>query len=198
LPLDRAGVRPLRLGAPPEQRVPIVLAALAPPSIRLAGELADSWLPFLWARSRLADGRALLAEGQAAREGATATEVSPSVPLAIGPDEPTARQIAAGWLLAYLTRMGPLYPRVLRDDFGFASEVDALLEANAGGGPPQLPAAAERLAREVTLMATYEEAPQAVALWLDEGADAVDLVLPLGVPEDRLNEMLEAAAPRAA
>ena len=51
LPLDRKGVRALRLGAPPERRVPILLAALAPPSVRLAGELADHWLPFLWARS---------------------------------------------------------------------------------------------------------------------------------------------------
>ena len=41
LPLDREHVRALRLGAPPERRVPILLAALAPSSVRLAGELAD-------------------------------------------------------------------------------------------------------------------------------------------------------------
>ena len=136
VPLDRDDVRALRLGAPPESRVPIYLAALAPSSVRLAGELADHWLPFLWARSRLPDGRTLLAEGEALAENATATGVSVSVPLAIGEDESTARQIAAGWLLAYVTRMGPLYPRMLRDQFGFAREVDALLGANEGGGPP--------------------------------------------------------------
>jgi alkanesulfonate monooxygenase SsuD/methylene tetrahydromethanopterin reductase-like flavin-dependent oxidoreductase (luciferase family) len=195
LPLDREEVRPLRLGAPPEQRVPIIVAALAPPSIRVAGELADVWLPFLWARSRLDDGRALLAEGEAAGEGSTATAVSPSVPLALAEDEAGARRIAASWLLAYLTRMGPLYPRTLRDQFGFGSEIDALLEANGGDGPPKLPAAAERLAQEVTLMATYDDAPDAVRLWLEAGADSVDLVLPLGVPEGQLKEMLEAAAP---
>jgi alkanesulfonate monooxygenase SsuD/methylene tetrahydromethanopterin reductase-like flavin-dependent oxidoreductase (luciferase family) len=195
LPLDREEVRPLRLGAPPEQRVPIIVAALAPPSIRVAGELADVWLPFLWARSRLDDGRALLAEGEGAREGSTATAVSPSVPLALAEDEPGARRIAASWLLAYLTRMGPLYPRTLRDQFGFGSEIDALLEANGGDGPPKLPPAAERLAQEVTLMATYDDAPDAVRLWLEAGADSVDLVLPLGVREEQLQEMLEAAAP---
>ena len=195
LPLDREEVRPLRLGAPPEQRVPIIVAALAPPSIRVAGELADVWLPFLWARSRLDDGRALLTEGEAAGEGSTATAVSPSVPLALAEDEAGARRIAASWLLAYLTRMGPLYPRTLRDQFGFGSEIDALLEANGGDGPPKLPAAAERLAQEVTLMATYDDAPDAVRLWLEAGADSVDLVLPLGVPEGQLKEMLEAAAP---
>lgn len=198
LPLDREHVRPLRLGAPPEQRVPILLAALAPSSVRLAGELADQWLPFLWARSRLPDGRNLLAEGEAAAERSTATGVAASVPLAIAQDEEAARQIAAGWLLAYLTRMGPLYPRMLRDQFGFAREADALLDANASGGPPRLPVAAERLARDVTVMGTYEEAPDIVRLWLEAGADTIDLVLPLGLPEEQLHEMLEAAAPAAA
>jgi len=196
LPLDREHVRPLRLGSPPEQPIPIFLAALAPASVRLAGELADSWLPFLWARSRLSDGRALLAEGEAAREDSTPTGVAASVPLAIARDEETARQIAAGWLLAYVTRMGPIYPRMLRDVFGYAAAVDALLEANADGGVPQLPVAAEQLASEVTLMATYDQAPEAIRLWLDAGADTVDLVLPLGLPEAQLKEMLEAAAPR--
>ena len=139
VPLERDDVRPLRLGVPVEPPVPIVLAALAPASVRLAGELADEWLPFLWARSRIEEGRALLAEGEASAEEPVATRVGMSVPLAIAENEETARMIAAGWLLAYLTRMGPLYPRMLRDQFGFAREVDALLEANADGGLPTLP-----------------------------------------------------------
>ena len=193
VPLERDDVRPLRLGVPVEPPVPIVLAALAPASIRLAGELADEWLPFLWARGRIADGRALLAEGEAAADEPLATRVGMSVPLAIAENEETARVIAAGWLLAYLTRMGPLYPRMLRDQFGFAREVDALLEANADGGMPTLPAESERLADEVTLMATYDEAPATVRRWLEAGADSVDLVLPLGLPEELLREMLDAA-----
>ena len=197
VPLERDDVRPLRLGVPVEPPVPILLAALAPASVRLAGELADEWVPFLWARGRLADGRALLAEGESRAEDAGATVVATSVPLAIAGDEETARAIAAGWLLAYLTRMGPLYPRMLHDQFGFAREVDALLEANDGDGPPRLPAEAERLADEVTLMATYDEAPQAIRRWLEAGSDRIDLVLPLGLPEEQLHEMLEAAARQA-
>jgi alkanesulfonate monooxygenase SsuD/methylene tetrahydromethanopterin reductase-like flavin-dependent oxidoreductase (luciferase family) len=196
LPLDSEDVRPLRLGAAPERHIPILLAALAPSSIRLAGEFAGDWLPFLWARSRLHNGRALLAEGEAAGERSTATGVAASVPLAIAQDDQTATQIAAGWLLAYLTRMGPLYPRMLRDYFGYAREVDALLEANASGDRPRLPAAAERLAQDVTVMGTYDEAPDVIRRWLEGGADRVDLVLPLGLREEQLTEMLEAAAPR--
>lgn len=91
--------------------------------------------------------------------------------------------------------MGPLYPRMLRDNFGYAAEVDALLDANVGNGPLRLPAAAERLAREVTLMATYNDAPDAIRRWLEAGAETVDVTLPLGLPEEQLREMLEAARP---
>ena len=197
LDLEREGVRPLRLGTTPEEPVPILLAALAPGSVRLAGEVADVWLPFLWARSRLSDGRTLLDEGETRTDSPSKTLIATSVPLAIAETDEAARQIAAAWLLAYLTRMGPLYPRVLREQFGYAEAVTALLSANEGGGPPRLPAEAEALARDVTLMATYDEAPSAVRAWLESGADEVDLVLPLGLPEEQLREMLEAAAPPA-
>ncbi|MEA2459381.1 MAG: hypothetical protein QOC95_2353, partial [Thermoleophilaceae bacterium] len=90
LPDPAEGARPLRLGVVPEVPVPIMLAALSPGSIRLAGELADGWTPFLWARSRVDDGRALLEEGQARAETAAHTRVSVSVPVALGPDEESA------------------------------------------------------------------------------------------------------------
>jgi alkanesulfonate monooxygenase SsuD/methylene tetrahydromethanopterin reductase-like flavin-dependent oxidoreductase (luciferase family) len=194
MPLEREGPRPLRLGAPPETPIPILLAALAPASVRLAGELADEWVPFLWARSRIPEGRSLLDEGEAAAELPVPTLVAPSVPLAVGENEDAARMIAAGWLVAYLTRMGPLYPRMLRGRFGYAAAVDALLEANDGTGLPRLPAAAEELANDVTLMATYDDARASIGAWVEAGADSVDVVLPPGVPEPQLREMLEAVA----
>src|SRR5215217_7026484 len=82
LPNPAPGARALRLGVAPESAVPILLAALSPGSIRLAGELADGWTPFLWARSRVADGRALLQEGEARTEAPTPTRVSVAVPVA--------------------------------------------------------------------------------------------------------------------
>jgi len=48
------------------------------------------------------------------------------------------------------------------------------------------------------VMATYDGAPDAARAWLEAGADAIDLVLPFGLPEAQLREMLEAAAPAAA
>jgi len=187
LPTPAPDARALRLGVIPEVPVPIALAALSESSIRLAGELADAWAPFLWARSRLGDGRVLLDEGAARAQTPAAVSVAAAVPVALGPDMASARRLAAWWLATYATRMGPIYPRLLAG-FSSAAVVETLRDA-----PQELPAAAEELAREVTLFGTYDEAPELIAAWRSAGADSVRLVLPPGRPERELAEILDAA-----
>jgi alkanesulfonate monooxygenase SsuD/methylene tetrahydromethanopterin reductase-like flavin-dependent oxidoreductase (luciferase family) len=194
LPDPAPDARPLRLGVVPDVPVPIVLAALSAGSIRLAGELADAWAPFLWARSRVQDGRALLQEGESVGAEGALTRVRAYVPVALGPDEASARALAAWWLATYATLMGPLYPRMLGERFGMREAVDAVVQAGQGDGPPSLPAVAEDLAREVTLMGTYDEAPALINEWFAAGADSVQLVLPPGRPEDELAAVVDAAA----
>ena len=196
LPHPAAGARPLRAGSPPEPPVPLVLAALAPGSIRLAGELADEWAPFLWARSRVAEGRALLDDGEARAATATATRtrICVCLPVALGPDESSARRLAAWWLATYATRMGPLYPRMLGERFGMSAALDAVVDAAQPEREPELPAAAEELAHEVTLMATYDGAATAIDAWFAAGADSVQLVLPPGRSEAELAQIIRVAA----
>jgi alkanesulfonate monooxygenase SsuD/methylene tetrahydromethanopterin reductase-like flavin-dependent oxidoreductase (luciferase family) len=196
LPSPAAGARPLRLGVVPEDPVPIALAALAPASVRLAGELADAWTPFLWARSRLPEGRALVQEGEARGDGRP-TQILPGVPVALAADGAAARRLAAWWLATYATRMGPLYPRMLSERFGMGVGVQAVVDA-AQERSPELPAAAEELAQEVTLLGTYEEAEQVISAWLAAGADRVNLVLPPGQPEDELAAIVDVAGRLAA
>lgn len=193
LPEPAPGARALRIGVVPESPVPILLAALSPGSIRLAGELADGWTPFLWARSRVGDGRALLKEGEARAEAPAPTRVSLGVPVALGSDEASARRLAAWWLSTYLTRMGPLYPRMLGERFGMSAAVEAIVEAADGNARPELPAVAEELARDVTLFGTYDQAGDAIAAWFAAGADNLNLVLPPGHPEEELEEFLDVA-----
>ena len=77
------------------------------------------------------------------------------------------------------TRMGRFYPRMLGERFGMAAGVEAVL-AVAGEPEPDLPAAAEELARDVTLLGTYDEAAGAVAAWFEAGADVVTSCCRLG------------------
>jgi alkanesulfonate monooxygenase SsuD/methylene tetrahydromethanopterin reductase-like flavin-dependent oxidoreductase (luciferase family) len=196
LPSPAPGGRALRLGVVPEDRVPIELAALSPASVRLAGELADGWTPFLWARSRLPEGRALVQEGEA-RGDRRPTQILPGVPVALAADPAAARRLAAWWLATYTTRMGPLYPRMLGERFGMGVGVRAVVDA-AQEKVPDLPAAAEELAQEATLLGTYDEAERIIGAWLAVGADRVNLVLPPGRPEEELAAIVDVAGRLAA
>jgi hypothetical protein len=90
--------------------------------------------------------------------------------------------------------MGPVYPRVLQAH-GYGSELDVLLAANTDPRNPQLPAAAERLARDVLVFGTYDEVPDLCNAWL-EHADALSLVAPFGVSADQLLESLTSVSSR--
>ena len=78
-------------------------------------------------------------------------------------------------------------------DVGVRAVVDA-----ARDGAPELPAAAEELAHEVTMLGTYAEAEQVVGAWLAAGADQVTLVLPPARPEEELAAIVDVAGRLAA
>ncbi len=135
------GARGLRLAAPAP--VPLHLAALGPAAVRLAGEVADAWVPFLQPRSGLKE-RICLLEDAAARAGRPRPRVAPGIPTALSPE------VAAWWVAFYLTSMGPLYATSLREQ-GFGAAVDAVVAANGRGVPPTVPAAARVLVDELLL-----------------------------------------------
>ena len=92
--------------------------------------------------------------------------------------------------------MGPLYPRMLGERFGMSAAVSAMLDAADGNASPELPAAAEELAQDVTLFGTYDDAGDTIAAWFAAGADNLNLVLPPGHPEEELMEFLDVASSR--
>ena len=176
------GGRGLRLAAPPSAPVPLHLAALGPAAVRLAGELADAWCPFLLPRSGLKQGMCLLEEG-AARAGRPRPRVTPALPTALQPD------VAAWWLVFYLTSMGPLYATTLRDQ-GFGAAVDAVVAANGRGVPPTVPPAAQVLVDELLLTEDGGLEP-----WYAAGVDMPTVVLPPGRPLEELEHILRTFAP---
>ena len=177
IPLATAtGARPLRLNLPPMPQVPILLAGLADESVRLAGELADGWMPFLYPRSRLADGMALLKAG-ADRAGRGLPRLFPCVPTVVAPDPGEARRGAAWFVAFYLTSMGPFYPRTIAR-LGFAREIEAVQAANTTRGSAVVPPEAEALLEELTVYGTPDEARARLARWQAAGAELPILLLP--------------------
>jgi alkanesulfonate monooxygenase SsuD/methylene tetrahydromethanopterin reductase-like flavin-dependent oxidoreductase (luciferase family) len=92
---------------------PITVAALGDAMTRLAGELADAWMPFLYPRSHLQTGAERLREG-ATRGGHSdrLPEIHPNVPTVVADSESKAREGAAWFVALYLTTMGHSLPRI--------------------------------------------------------------------------------------
>ncbi|MGH7391983.1 MAG: LLM class flavin-dependent oxidoreductase [Candidatus Rokuibacteriota bacterium] len=195
---EMTAARALKLNVPPAPDLPIYLAALADESIRLAGELADGWLPFLYPLSRLSDGARLLREG-AARAGDPdrAVAILPSVPTAVADDPAMAREGAAWFVAFYLTTMGPLYRSSLVRQ-GFDKEVAAVLAANAPKFTGAVPAEADRLLEELTVFGTPAEARARLARWHAAGAAMPALLLRPNLTPEEIELTLAAFRPTEA
>jgi alkanesulfonate monooxygenase SsuD/methylene tetrahydromethanopterin reductase-like flavin-dependent oxidoreductase (luciferase family) len=192
------GARPLKLNVPSVSEVPIYLAGLGDQSVRLAGELADGWVPFIYPRSHLASGIEQLHDG-ARRAGhpERLPLVSPSVPAVVADDPAKAREGAAWFVAFYLSTMGTLYRQSLTRQ-GFGKEVEAVLAANAPKFTGAVPPDAEKLLEELTVFGTPPEARRRLAAWHDAGAALPVLLLRPNLSPEELDFTLNALRPDAA
>lgn len=188
-----AGARTLRLAVRPPGPVHISVAALGPRAVRMCGELADGWYPFLLSPSGLAPGMRLLDEGAAGARPRPA--VCPGIPTAIHEDPEQARAVAAWWISFYLTKMGPLYGQTLRA-LGFGDEVDAVVAANRESDTAQVPASAQTLIDELTITGDPETVAKDLDRWYAAGADMPVVVLPPNASREDLDRTLVALRPQ--
>jgi alkanesulfonate monooxygenase SsuD/methylene tetrahydromethanopterin reductase-like flavin-dependent oxidoreductase (luciferase family) len=199
IPLNVAtAARPLKLNVPAVPELPIYLAALGDASVRLAGELADGWVPFIYPRSRLADGVARLREGAArSSDPARMPVVSPSVPTVVSEDPEKARSGAAWFVAFYLVSMGTLYRQSLARQ-GFGKAVEAVLAANTPKFTAAVPPDAEALLDELVVFGTPAEARRRLASWHQAGAALPVLLLQPNLSLEEIEFTLDALRPRDA
>jgi alkanesulfonate monooxygenase SsuD/methylene tetrahydromethanopterin reductase-like flavin-dependent oxidoreductase (luciferase family) len=190
--------RPLKLNVPPAPDLPIYLAALGDQSVRLAGELADGWTPFIYPRRHLVHGIEQLREG-AARGGHPdrLPIVCPSVPAVVAEDPAKAREGAAWFVAFYLVSMGTLYRQSLTRQ-GFGKEVEAVLAANTPKFIGAVPPDADELLEELTVFGTPSEARRRLARWHEAGAALPVLLLRPNLSAEELEFTLNALRPLAA
>jgi alkanesulfonate monooxygenase SsuD/methylene tetrahydromethanopterin reductase-like flavin-dependent oxidoreductase (luciferase family) len=193
-----SSARPLKLNVPAVPDLPIYLAALGDASVRLTGELADGWTPFIYPRRCLADGVERLREG-AARSGRPERLpiVAPSVPAVVSDDPAKAREGAAWFVAFYLVSMGTLYRQSLARQ-GFGKAVEAVLAANTPKFAGLVPPDAEELLEELTVFGTPVEARRRLARWHGAGATLPILLLRPNLSAEELEYTLNALRPRDA
>jgi alkanesulfonate monooxygenase SsuD/methylene tetrahydromethanopterin reductase-like flavin-dependent oxidoreductase (luciferase family) len=187
-------IRPLKLALKPTSEIPINLAALGPRSTRMAGELADGWMPFLLPISGAEASIASLEEGAAAA-GRRRPVIAPSLPVAVAADADEAREIASWWVAFYVVSMGPLYRDTLRR-LGHGAAVDEIIAANPTARTFDVPASATGLLDELTLRGDADAGRAALDRWYSAGAELPALCLPPGRDVETLDFMMESLRPR--
>ena len=178
--------RALKLNLAPAPDLPIHVAALGDAMTRLAGELADAWVPFLYPWSQLSTGVARLREG-AVRGGHPdrLPEIHPSVPAVVAETDAKARAGAAWFVAFYLTTMGTVYRDSLKRQ-GYAKEVEAVLAANAPKFTGAVPPDGEELLEQLIVYGTPAEARRRLSRWHAAGGTFPVLLLrPNLTPDER-------------
>lgn len=194
----RTAARPLKLNVPPAPDLPIYLAALGDQSVRLAGELADGWTPFIYPKRHLGHGIEQLREGAAlAGHPDRLPIVCPSVPAVVAEDPAKAREGAAWFVAFYLVSMGTMYRQSLTRQ-GFGKEVEAVLAANTPKFAGVVPPEAEELLEELIVFGTPPEARRRLARWHEAGAALPVLLLRPNLSAEELEFTLNALRPLAA
>src|SRR5262250_339215 len=118
----------LRL-TPYRPHLPIYIASLSPPSLRLTGTLADGWLPIFLAPSRMAAAAAELKAGaEEAGRSLSDIAISPQVSIYVTDDIATARDRERPHIAFYIGGMGVFYHQYMQR-IGFGAEADRVREA---------------------------------------------------------------------
>jgi alkanesulfonate monooxygenase SsuD/methylene tetrahydromethanopterin reductase-like flavin-dependent oxidoreductase (luciferase family) len=189
------GARALKLNVSPTPDVPIHVAALGDAMVRLAGELADAWAPFLYPRSQLPSGVERLREG-AARGGHPdrLPEIHACVPAVVADTDAKAREGAAWFVSFYVTTMGAVYRDSLTRQ-GYGKAVEAVIAANAPKFAGAVPTDADELLEQLTVYGTPAEARRRLAQWQAAGAACPVLLLRPGLTPEARAQTLEAFRP---
>jgi F420-dependent oxidoreductase-like protein len=133
-PLDHDGeffhTRRFRLRVPPHRPdLPVYIAALSPPSLRLTGELADGWLPIFLAPSRMAAAIVEIEAGAAAAgRSLRDIAISPQVSIYVTDDVAAARDRERPHIAFYVGGMGVFYHQYMHR-IGFGAEADRVRQA---------------------------------------------------------------------
>ena len=157
--------------------LPIYIAALSPPSLRLTGELADGWLPIFLAPARMAAAVVELKAGaEAAGRSLRDIAISPQVSIYVTDDVAAARDRERPHIAFYIGGMGVFYHAYMHR-IGFAAEADrvrAAFQAKERDRAARL--VTDEMVDAVTILGTPAQCREQMQRFFDAGAQEVRLV----------------------
>jgi F420-dependent oxidoreductase-like protein len=182
-----------------QERIPIYVAAMGPKNTKLAGEIADGWIPLFFSPEHVEESKKLLEEG-AARAGRDLNgfDIAPSVQVRIDEDEERARDSVRHFIALYVGGMGSRdqnFYNALVQRYGFeeaAKEVqDLYLEGKKDEAAAALPA---ELIDTITLVGSKEKIAERLSVYRDAGVGTL-IVTPVafeaGERKSMVNDLAE-------
>ena len=199
LPLPDGPGIPLKLTiAPVQDRIPIYLAAMGPNNTRLAGEVADGWIPMVFSPEHLGESRALLEEGAAAAgRSLDGFDVAPGVWLAVDDDAEAARDAVRPHVALYVGGMGSrkrnFYNEMARR-YGFedaaARVQDLYLDGRRDDAAAAVPA---ELIDLIALCGTPDRIRERLDVYREAGVGTLGLMPLAGTRDGRIEQLRRVA-----
>jgi F420-dependent oxidoreductase-like protein len=181
---------------PYRPHLPIYIAALSSPSLRLTGELADGWLPIFLVPSRMQVAVAELRAGAAAAgRFLTDIAVSPQVSIYVTDDPAAARGRERPHIAFYIGGMGVFYHQYMHR-IGFGTEADRVREAYlARQRDRAAQLVTDEMVHAMTIIGTPQQCRDQMQAFFDAGVHEIRLVFNEPHPE-AYRKALQAVAPR--
>lgn len=195
LPLPDGPGKALKLTiAPVQEQIPIYLAAIGPKNTALAGEIADGWIPTLFAPEHVAEFRQYLQEG-ADRAGKLLDgfDIAPTVNVLVTDDLASGRDAMRPYLALYIGGMGSrrqnFYNR-LAVRYGFEEAAKTVQDLYLDGKREEAGAALpDELIDLVTLCGPKEHVRERLGVYRDAGVGTL-MVTPMAwTAEERLSQL---------
>jgi F420-dependent oxidoreductase-like protein len=199
LPRPGGPGKPLKLIIKPvQERIPIYLAAIGPKNTALAAEIADGWLPTLFAPEHADAFRPFLEEG-AARAGRSLEdlEVTPQVSIGIYDDVAHARNFMRPYLALYVGGMGSRernFYNQLVTRYGYGDAAKEIQDLYLSGRQADAMAAIpDDLIDKVALTGPKEKVKERLDAYRDAGVKTLLVTPAAASQEDRLRMIRELA-----
>jgi F420-dependent oxidoreductase-like protein len=199
LPLPDGPGKALKLTIEPVQdEIPIFLAAIGPNNTKLAGEVADGWIPTLFSPEHVGEFRPLLEEG-AARAGRSLDgfRIMPTVNVMITDDVEAARNATRGFIALYVGGMGSReknFYNALVQRYGFEEEAREVQDLYLAGKKEEAMARlSDELIDTVSLVGPKEKVRDKLAVFRESGVHTLG-VTPLAFDKEGRLEQLRLLA----
>ncbi|MFI5323189.1 MAG: LLM class flavin-dependent oxidoreductase [Thermodesulfobacteriota bacterium] len=181
---------------PLRSNIPILVAAIGPQNIHIAGEVADGWIPFLIPKDSLKEAGKELIEGARSRgREKDKILICPYIAASVSEDEASAKNVVREHIAYYVGGMGIFYLNTV-SRYGFADEANGIKTAwENKNKSAAVQAVSERMLDSLSVSGTREHGKSMIVEYINEGADIPVLVFPPKASRALVRETLIALAP---